>query len=163
IVSSQIDIADGGIAAPAEQWIWEALFDRSEVTRRSVGQVRREPTSKVTLAWLTQKIASVSAKERRDRFEMVRFAQAVFNHVQEGDEQSDVVIALSGYRRYRAILMTLDRMDITAPRVYARAVEAARRIDDELSGRDEKHAVVVFQAALAILERARLTREIDVA
>jgi hypothetical protein len=71
------------------------------------------------------------------------------------------LIALGGYRRYRGLLLTLDRMGVTTPRVYARAVEAARRLDEELSGRDEKHSVVAFQAALAILERARITHAID--
>ncbi len=42
-------------------------------------------------------------------------------------------------------------------------VEAARTLDDELSGRDEKNAVVAFQSSIAILERARLTQEIDAA
>ena len=43
---------------------------------------------------------------------MVRFAQGVFKNV-EGDRAIDALIALGGYRRYRAILMTLDRMEIT--------------------------------------------------
>ena len=37
------------------------------------------------------------------------------------------------------------------------------RLDDELSGRDEQNAVVAFQSSIAILERARLTQEIDAA
>ena len=162
IVSTQIEITDGIVAGPAGQWFWEALFDRSDVTRRSAATLRREPASQVTLALLAQKISSTSAKERRDRFEMVRFAQGVFANV-DGDHATDVLVALGGYRRYRAILLTLDRMGIVSPRVYSRSVEAARRIDDDLSGRDEQHAVIAFQSALAILERARLTREISIA
>jgi hypothetical protein len=115
----------------------------------------------VTLGWLAQKISGSSVKERRDRFEMVRFAQAVFRNI-DGDQGTEALIALGGYRRYRAILLTLDRMEIATPRVYARLVEAARRIDEELSGKDEKNAVVAFQAALGLLERARFTRQIDV-
>jgi hypothetical protein len=162
IVSSQIDIANGGVAAPAQQWFWEQLFDRDEITRRGAASIRREPASPVTLAWLTQRIVAATAKERRDRFEMVRFAQGVFPTA-EGDGLLDALAALSGYRRYRAVLWVLDRMGVTMPAVYARAVEGARRLDESLSGRDERNAVVAFQAALAILERARLTREIDVA
>ena len=162
IVSSRIDLLGGAVAPPVEQWFWETLFDRSEITRRSAASLRREPASMVSLAWLVQKIAGTQAKERRDRFDMIRFAQGVFKNV-EGDRAIDALIALGGYRRYRAVLMTLDRMEMTAPRVYARLVEAARRLDDELSGRDEKNAVVAFQSSIAILERARLTQEIDAA
>ena len=36
-------------------------------------------------------------------------------------------------------------------------------LSEELSGRDEQNAVVAFQSSLAIVERARLTRQIDAA
>jgi hypothetical protein len=162
IVSSQVDLLDSAVAPPAEQWFWEELFERSEITRRSAVSAKREPQSPVTLAWLAQKISTSSAKERRDRYEIVRFAQGVFAHI-DGDQVVDTLVALGGYRRYRSILLGLDRMDVTSPRVFARTVEAAERLSDELSGRDERNAVVAFQSSLAILERARLTQEIDAA
>ena len=161
IVSSSIGVADGGVAPPAEQWFWEALFERSEIDRRAAATLRREPAVPVTLGWLAQRISETNAKERRDRFEMVRFAQGVFKSV-DGNAVTEALVALGGYRRYRAVLLTLDRMGITAPRTHARLVEAASHLDDELSGRDEKHAVVAFQSMIAILERARLTQQIEV-
>ena len=160
IVSTEIAIADGAVASPNEQWFWEELLDRGDITRKTAMSAKQEPSTKVTLAWLTQKISGSSAKERRDRYEMVRFAQAVFPNL-AGDKQIDALVALGGYRRYRAVLVTLDRMGVKTPRVYARVVEAARQLDEELSGRDERHAVVAFQAAMAIIERARLTEAID--
>jgi hypothetical protein len=161
VISSQVDVLDGAVAPPAAQWLWQVLFDRSDIPRRAADSLRREPAEPVTLAWLTQQISSRAAKERRDRFEMVRFAQGVFGSMAPDDDR-DVLVALGGYRRYRALLLTLDRMEIAAPRVYSRAVEAAKKIDD-LSGRDERHALIAFQAALAIMERARVTRGIDAA
>lgn len=159
VISSQVEIRDGAVAPPGAQWFWQALFDRSEISRRAAASLKREPASPATLAWLTQQISSTTAKERRDRFEMVRFAQGVFGATAP-DDDPDVLVALSGYRRYRALLLTLDRMEIATPRVYSRAIETARKIDD-LPGRDKRHAVIAFQAALAILERARVTRGID--
>ena len=159
IVSSRIALDGDRVAPPAAQWFWKAVFERSDLTRRNVATVEREPDSPVTLAWLAQQISSVSAKERRDRFEMVRFAQGVFGAA-SGD-LTEPMVALGGYRRYRSLLLSLDRMSITAPGVYARSVEAARRLD-ELSGRDRKHSVIAFQASIALLERARLARAIDV-
>jgi hypothetical protein len=107
-------------------------------------------------------ISGSSAKERRDRFEMVRFAQGVFKNV-DGERATDALVALGGYRRYRAALVTIDRMGVANPRVHARIVEAARRLDDHLSGRDEKHAVIALQSSIALLERARLTDQVSVA
>src|SRR5688572_11432925 len=160
IVSTRIAMDGDRVAQPAAEWFWDAAFERSDLTRKTVATVDREPSTPVTLAWLTQKISSVAAKERRDRFEMVRFAQGVFN-LAPGDDLSEALVALGGYRRYRSLLLSLDRMSITSPRVYSRVVEAARRIDD-LSGRDRKHGVIAFQASVALLERARITRSIDV-
>ena len=161
IVSSRIAIDGDRVAPPADQWFWDALFERSDLTRKSLDGLRREPDAPVTLAWLTHKIASAAAKERRDRFEMVRFAQGVFGAA-AGDDLTEALLALGGYRRYRALLLSLDRMAIATPRVYSRAVEAARRLDD-FSGRDRKHAVIAFQSSIALLEKARLARAIDVA
>lgn len=162
IVSTHIDIAGDRVAPPAQQWFWETLFGRSDTTRRTVASIVRAPATPVTLAWLTHQVSTAAARERRDRFEMIRFAQGVFGGV-EDEALPEVLVALGGYRRYRAILLTLDRMEVGTPRVYARMVEAARRIDEDLSGRDERNAVVAFQSALAILERARFTHSIDVA
>jgi hypothetical protein len=168
IVSTHVEIVSGQVAPPAQQWFWEALFDRSELTRLAAARleqgisVKRESGTPVTLAWLAHKISTASAKERRDRFEMMRFAQTVFTTA-DGDGLTEVMVALGGYRRYRAVLLTLDRMEVTTPRVYARTVEAARKIDEELSGRDERNAVIAFQFALAVLERARFTHSIDAA
>ena len=166
MVTSHIGIANGAVSPPNDQRFWEALFERGDFSRRAVtalrvdAALRLEAAAPVSLAWLAQKIAGVAAKERRDRYEMVRFAQAVFSNA-SAEDAVDVMVALGGYRRYRALLLALDRMEITTPRVYSRAVEAARRLD-ELSGRERKHAIIAFQAALAVLERARVTRAIDV-
>jgi hypothetical protein len=161
MVSSRIETHDAAVAPPHAQWFWEALFARNELSPAAIRAASANTGVPVTLAWMTQQITSVSARERRDRYEMVRMAQEVFD-VEPGDEAGDVMAALAGYRRYRAVLLSLDRMAISTPRVYARAVQAGRRID-QLSGRDRKHAVIAFQAALAILERARIARAVDTA
>ncbi|HEX7283736.1 MAG TPA: hypothetical protein VF239_16880 [Vicinamibacterales bacterium] len=160
IISSRIEIDSNGVAPPAAQWFWDALFERTDLTRKVAAGLDRAPAGPVTLAWLTQRISSAAAKERRDRYEMVRFAQAVFGATAD-DQLTDVLVAVGSYRRYRALLLSLDRMGVTTPRVYSRAVEAARRID-ELPGRNRRHAVIAFQSAVAILERARAGRGIDV-
>ncbi len=161
MVATQVDIRNGGVAGPSWQWLWEELFDRSDISRRQAGSIRRTPASPVTLAWLSQKIASVPPHERRARFGMVRFAQTVFTAAGEADS-ADLLVVLGGYRRYQSLLLTLDRMDITAPKTFARAIDAARRVD-ERSGREQRDALVTLQGALAIVERARITRAIDAA
>lgn len=168
IISSTIALRDGAVAAPASSWLWQVLFDKTDLSRREAASIHedalqrpRTATNPVNIAWLAQEMSSAGPRERRDRFEMVRFAQGVFGSTSRNDDL-DLLVALGGFRRYRSALFSLDRMGITAPATYARVVDAARRVSDR-SGRDLRQALIGFQAALAIIERIRVVRTIDVA
>jgi len=161
MVTSQIALTGSIVAAPNWQWLWEAVFDEDNSSRRAAAALRRMPASPVTLAWLATRIAAVPPRERRERFETVKFAQAVFGSVSDADT-TDVLITLANFRRYHALVVTLDRLDIRAPRTYARAIEAARRIEDR-PGRERKLNLIAFQGALAIIERARVSRALTAA
>lgn len=159
MIVTQVALQGGAPAPPNWQWLWQELFERNDLSRRDIATLPRDESSPVSLAWMAQKISEQSPRERRDRFEMVRFAQTVFGQATEADAV-DIAVALGGYRRFRTALLTLDRMDITSPRTIARMVDAARRVGDR-PGREQKQAVVALQSALAIVERARLSRSID--
>ncbi len=161
MVTTQVALSGGEVAAPNWQWLWEAVFERPDLSRREAASVRREPDTPVTLTWLAVKIAAVPPRERRDRFESVRFAQLVFGGATAADA-TDVLVTIAGYRRYHALIVTLDRLDIRAPRTYARAIEAARRINQR-PGRERRIDLIAFQGALAIVERARVSRAISAA
>ena len=49
---------------------------------------------------------------------------------------------------------------INSPKTMGRLIDAARRVD-ERRGREQQQSLVTLQAALAIIERARLSRAID--
>ena len=121
IVSSQIDVADGAVAPPAAQWFWEQLFDRSEITRRSAASVRpRAGVDGHARVAGAEDLGSVGARNGAIDSRWSASRRACSANV-DGDRAVDALVALGGYRRYRAILLTLDRMEITTPRVYARA------------------------------------------
>ncbi|MGE3189943.1 MAG: hypothetical protein AB7N90_09700, partial [Vicinamibacterales bacterium] len=151
---------DGGVvAAPAWQWLWTAAFDRQDIDQRQRGSVPRIDTAPVDLAWLAREIARADPAERRDRFEMLRFAQRVFPAATAADGE-DILAAVGAFRRYRALLLSLERMGVTAPATYREAVDAARRVD-RAGRRERAPALIAFQGALAVVERARATRAID--
>lgn len=161
LVVTSVGVRDGAVAPPASTWMWRALFDRDDLTRRdAAGLVRGGDPAPVNLSWLAQEVATATPRERRDRFEMLRFAQRAFSRARD-EEAIDVLVALGGYRRFRTALLALERMDVATPAVYARAIDAARRIDAR-PRREQRHALVALQAALALIERARLSRAIDV-
>ena len=123
-------LEDGAVAPPAGAVVLGGAV-RSHRDRAPRGGVGASASRRRRSRWRgwRRRSSSASAKERRDRFEMVRFAQGVFGNI-DGDRAVDALVALGGYRRYRAILLTLDRMDVAdAARLRARrrSGPAARR------------------------------------
>ena len=159
VVLTAIDLDNGVVAGPAWAWLWEALFDRPDIPRRDVGGRVRSGGAPVSVPWLVRQITADTPRERNERFDLVRFAQEVFAGVRD-DQAADVLAALGGFRRYRAVLLALDRMGIADPATFARAVDAARRADAR-PGRERRQALVALQGALALVERVRVSRSID--
>ena len=159
MITTRLAVHDGVVAGPAWEWLWQAVFDKIDISRRDATSIERTHRNAVSLGWFAQEISNGNQRERRDRFDLVRFAQAAFGNAGASDEL-DVLVALGGYRRYRSALLALDRMDITAPSLYARVVDAARRVS-ERSGKDQRNGIIAFQGALAIVERVRVSRAID--
>ncbi|MEW6322441.1 MAG: hypothetical protein AB1635_15300 [Acidobacteriota bacterium] len=158
-VLTTVAIEDGHLAPPNAAWAWRALFTRRDLTRRDVERLDRTAAEPASIAWVTQEIVRGVARARTDRFEMLCLAQRVFGRATE-EEWPDVLVALSGYPRFKALLLTLERMGVGAPGVWAAAVTAARHVD----GRgDRARAIASFQAVVAIIERARLAGTLDAA
>jgi hypothetical protein len=67
----------------------------------------------------------------------------------------DACYALAHYRRFRALLLTLDRMGVYTASVWARLVDAARRLDAG-GGSERLLRLGLAQGALALVERATL-------
>lgn len=159
LIVTHLGVREGRVAPPAQEWLWRAVFDRKDVTRNEVAAAARGPSAPARAAWMAQQIALQSPRERRDRYEMVRFAQGVFGGARPEDDV-ELAVAIGGYRRFRAALLALDRMGLAGPRAYARVVEAARRAEDR-PGREQRDALVALQSALAIVARARWSHALD--
>ncbi|MFN2445826.1 MAG: hypothetical protein ABR606_09635 [Vicinamibacterales bacterium] len=155
-----LDLEQGRIGGPAWFWLWDELFSRGPIR---AGEARPRPSSDrglVSLSWLGRRIFDApSFRERRARFEMVRLAQRVFSSA-TAETAPDLLVALSGYRRFPSLLLTLERIGVASPATWAASVEAAYRAD-EGSDADRRVSLAIFQGAVAIIERARLARSID--
>jgi hypothetical protein len=112
------------------------------------------------MAWLARTITLSAQRERRNRFEVFRLAQRVFHNSSPADHP-DVAAALNGHRRFRALLLALERMQITNARTWAALVEAADHVSDESD--DTRASIVSFQAVIGLVERIRHMRALDVA
>src|SRR4029453_14850861 len=113
MITTRLGVSNGAVAAPAWARLWRAVFDKIDIPRREAGGIGRTSNEAVSLSWLAQEISTGNPRERRDRFDIVRFAQGVFADAGPAD-QLDVLVTLGGYRRYRGAVVTLDRMGVTA-------------------------------------------------
>jgi hypothetical protein len=156
---TQNTFADGLVASPLPQSTWALLFSNHHPNREQVLRSLKADSRGVSLSWLARETLLPLVRERRNRYEMFRLAQRVFSDAAEGT-LPDVAIAVSGVRHSRALVLALERMQIREPGAWAAAVSAARHVTDA-SG-DGHSAVVIFQATLALLERLRHARTLDV-
>jgi hypothetical protein len=148
------EVSDGQLLGPAPQVFWQSVFAGTpgDASRLHMGAGR------MNFTWLTRAIAGAPARSRRDHVEVFRLAQRVFPSP-EIAALPDLAIALSGYTRYRSLLLALERMQIVEPATWAAMVKAARHVSDR--SEDRREAITSFQGVISLIERIRHVRTLD--
>ena len=157
---TQIDLVSERPVSALPQELWSHIFSGSSLTAEQAIRVMRDSTAPVTLPWLVQQIVSAAARERRERFEMFRLAQRVFPDAAAADVPL-IAAALAGLRPYRALMFSLERMEVREAGTWAAVAAGARHVTEESD--DRKESLAAFQATLALIERIRHVRTIDAA
>ncbi len=153
--------ADGRPTAPAGRAFWEAAFAGQVPAAGDATPLLQDPS--FDAAWIAAQIGLAPASdERRVRLTQLAFAQRAFANVAP-EELADALLALRGLARYPALVLLLDRMDVRKPAVYAAAVRRAESLPSRADDRRDRAALAQFQAALAILDRARFERALEAA
>jgi hypothetical protein len=160
VVTTLVDVDNGFVTSPLSRDAWALLFASSPPTAEQLERVLRDGSSRVPLPWMVEEIVSAPARERRQRFEMVRLAQRVSVDL-EGANLATFAAALSGIRDCRALMFALERMQIRNASTWAAAVAAARHVSNAAD--DRRESLAAFQSAVALIERMRHVRTIDVA
>jgi hypothetical protein len=144
---------------PAQAGYWPALASREVGSRRRAEELLARPPAATPFASTMRAMLDGPPRERRDRVTIVALARRVWDTSAPPAEQVDAVYAIGQFRRYRALLLTLDRMGVRTPATWAALVDAARRLEDENGGvRDD--LIAAFQAAVAITDRAARARSL---
>jgi hypothetical protein len=150
--------ADGVLAPPNRQLLWTAAFD-DQVEGAPEWRARLARSAPADAAWLVERIATVESNQARSRLGMLAFAQRVFGHAEA--DAGELLAALRGFGRYRALALTLERIGLRDPALYAAAARHAERIEEAGRGDRGRATLAQFQGALVLLERAVAAGSLD--
>ncbi|MCC7126749.1 MAG: hypothetical protein IT178_18000 [Acidobacteria bacterium] len=132
------------------------LLGRRTDTRAEAHDLLTQPPLSEPLPALVRAMLQGTPRQRRDHMAIVALAQRVLTDTATTDAQADAAYALTNFSRYRALLLMLDRIEMHDARVWARLVDAARRVEDGGS-RDRASRIGALQGALALVERTART------
>jgi hypothetical protein len=153
---------DGQPLGPRTRRFWDEAFRGDELPGPDADDLKGlDGGDPADAAWWLDRAGVVNAAVRRERAEAWMFAQRVFPAPAPAD-LGEMLVAVRGFRRFRTLALTLERMAVSAPATYARVMRAA----DAVSRADGDRAwttMAQFQGALACVERARFSRAIDAA
>ena len=138
-------------ASPAQRRFWATVLDASPTLEGSAETGGGHTL--VDAAWLLQATAG-DMYTRGDRLEPFAFGQRVFGARADGESDTAAAVLREMPTR-RMLLLSLERMGVTAPEVYAAALRQARASLE--GGGDRFWTVAQLQGALALLARMTLT------
>ena len=158
-VLARVRVDAGGRPVLGSGWLWASVFDGGARAEPPSVPARSRAMETIDAAWLAEVVATRSAREREERADQFAFGQRVFGSA-TGTALPSVVTALRGLPRLRMLMLTLERIGITNPNVYA---EAARRLE-RVSTLDPNRGFVAhaqLQGALALIARMARAHSID--
>jgi hypothetical protein len=138
---------------------WRAMWARILGDSNDAGEPARalehpENAELIDAAWLVETLLRGDGTSRLDRLDQFAFGQRAFA-LADPAALSDMVTVLQAFPRFRMLMLTLERIGVGRPALYAALVRQAERVSalDEVRGRV---ALAEFQGAIALV--ARLTR-----
>lgn len=161
----------GQLAGPVGRRIWERVFrddeqvdvSFSDVEPRELPETNGDGDLPVDAAWLATRITRMPYTLGRRRLDTVLFAQRMFGGLAAPDPaagdtrgfEAGIATALRGYEAFPALMLALERIGVAEPAVLVSAARRAHALDSIRSEPVRRPAVIQFQAALGIVERAR--------
>jgi hypothetical protein len=153
--------ANGTPSFPAARAMWNWVVDGFDVPADAPRLSAHPDDGLVDAAWLAQALLSDDVMLRNDRLDQLAFGQRVFATVPAG-ALSDALVAIRAFPRYRMLMLSLERMGIRTPSVYATAARRAQQLAS-LEERRQLLALQQFQGALVVVWRLAAVRTLDAA
>lgn len=140
---------------PATSGRWPALVTTTIESREEAADLLRREPAAAAFASTARALLRGTPRERRDHIAMLSIARRVWDDRASAETQADLLYAIGHYRRYRGLILMLDRLGVTAPRVWARLVDMARLVDGG-GGGERATRLFLVQGSLALVERTTL-------
>jgi hypothetical protein len=151
---------DGSPSFPALRSWWTWAFDGADLPPAAPRPVDRvTDDGPIDAAWLAQAIVSADARGRAERLDQFAFGQRAFGEADPGGV-TDALIAIRAFPRYRMLMLTLERIGVRHPGVYAAAARRAQLLAG-IGSRRSLVALCQFQGALALIARMAGVRTLD--
>jgi hypothetical protein len=138
---------------------WQRIFGESgpvdaAATNKTPAETRADA---ITLA---EMILVHPARERDRRLDLLTFAERTF--ARQPIDEADVTLAIRGFGSFPVLMLTLERMGVRTPAIYAAAAHQAERLTALDAARGHT-ALAQFQGSLALLARLAAVRTVDTA
>jgi hypothetical protein len=144
----QVD-ARGVPVPPTDRALWTRILGNAET------QGQETP---IDAAWIAENIVSTDVRQRGDRLDQIGFAQRVF--AGRDLDRAELAFVLRSLPRFRALLLTFERIGIDNLGVYAAVIRHAARVAGS-DGRRGYVAQAQLQGGLALLARMAAVGTID--
>lgn len=145
----------GAPAFPAARLFWQRAFEAADIPDDPVRRLKNlQEEGVVDAGWLAENVCVPDPRARAERLDQLSFAQRAFAATPEA-QLPDALVAVRSLPRFRMLMLTLERMGVRDPRVYAAAARQATQLMAR-AGRRGFVALGQFQGALALT--ARLAR-----
>ena len=155
----RVQVAATGVPhALAWRALWAHTFDGDDSGDLDPTRERSEEGALIDAAWLVETLLGDggSQSERLDQFAFGQRALAAT----DSTTMSDTLVVLRAFPRFRMLMLTLDRIGVRRPALYAALVRQAERVSG-LEGVRARAALAGFQGAIAVVDRLARVRTID--
>lgn len=156
----RVDAASGRLRHT--QAFWEAaLSDRPSPADFARRWAQLDAGDRAEPGWLLRHVTEAPLPQRVERLQIFAYAERLIDQV-EGATPATLAWLVRAFRRYPALMLTLERLAITDADVLTRMATLAGRVtglSDDPAAREI--GLALFQAPLVLVTRARQSRALD--
>lgn len=150
---------DGKPLPPASRAFWSEVWSVSAAQGSPTTATSAPSDAEIDAAWLIEMAGFGNMFERGDRIEQFAFAQRVFG-ASAVSARADAMQAVRAFPRQKMLMLTLERMGLGAPALYAFVSQRAASLDVHDTNRGY-WVMAQLQSALALLARMRMSGSLD--